>query len=326
MRYAIIAALSGAMMMMTCTTPGGTTVSPADKVYFGEVWAYLMRGEEKEIRGNEPVTDLCYFSASVTGTGRLGTVPAPPSHAALKNLKRTHLVITELSNPSLTHFCINPELPVRDRLIADIVAASSRYDGVQIDFESVMRSDGELFNRFLADLKKGLGDKMLSVAVPARRKETPPDPYDYKKVSDIADRVIIMAYDQHWSTGPPGPVASLPWVEDIIRYARPRIPHDRLVMGVPLYGRAWQDRTLNRAVRHSHVQAILGSGGRTPVYSPETGNYLEYEERVKVKVYYDDIRSMSARLVMLRNERLKSVAFWRIGQGPPDIWEHIGAL
>ena len=207
MRYTIISAVCGTMMLLmaSCTTPGGTTVSPDNKVYFGEVWAYLMRGEEKEIKGNEPITDLCYFSASVTGTGRLGTVPAPPSFRTMKALKRTHIVITELSNSSLTHFCINPDMPVRDKLIADIIAASQRYDGVQIDFESVMRSDAAHFHRFLRDLKKGLGEKILTIAVPARRKDISRDPYDYKKISDIVDRVIIMAYDQHWSTGVPVP-------------------------------------------------------------------------------------------------------------------------
>ncbi|HON77407.1 MAG TPA: glycosyl hydrolase family 18 protein [Spirochaetota bacterium] len=328
MRYSIISAVWGAILLLTasCTTPGGTTVSPDNTIYFGEVWAYLMRGEEKEIKGNEPITDLCYFSASVSGTGRLGTVPAPPSFSGLKKLKRTHIVITELSNASLTHFCIRPDMPVRDKLITDIIAASQRYDGVQIDFESVMRSDAALFHRFLSDLKKGLGEKILSIAVPARRKDISNDPYDYKKISEIVDRVIIMAYDQHWSTGDPGPVASLPWCGEIIQYARPRIPYDKLIMGVPLYGRAWQERSLNRAVRYSHIPGMLEASRNGPVYSPETGNYLEYEEKVKVKVYYDDIRSMSARLGMFRKERLKSVAFWRIGQGPPELWNRIGTL
>lgn len=320
------AAVLLAALLVSCAAPRGVTVEPDNKIYFGEVWGYLMRGEEKEIRGNEPLTDLCYFSAGVTGTGRLGTVPAPPSHRPLNTLKRTHLVITELSNSSLTHFCINPDMPVRDALITDIIAASQRYDGVQIDFESVMQGDAEVFHRFLGDLKKGLGEKILSIAVPARRKDVSRDPYDYKKVSDIVDRVIIMAYDQHWSTGAPGPVASLPWCGEIIQYARPRIPHDKLVMGVPLYGRAWQERKLNKAIRHSHIADIIGASRQGPVYSPENGNYLEYEEKVKVKVYYDDIRSMSARLGMFREERLKSVAFWRIGQGPPELWDRIGSF
>ena len=50
--------------------------------------------------------------------------------------------------------------------------------------------------------------KILSVALPPRRRSVP-GILTIIKISEIADRVYVMAYDQHWHSNP-GPVASLP--------------------------------------------------------------------------------------------------------------------
>ncbi len=138
---------------------------------FDEVWGYLMKGEERELSGAEPLTDICYFSIPVSSKGLLSIPPAPPSlSGGLRARSRVHIVITELSNPALTHFCLNPELPYRKRLVDDIVRAAARYDGVQIDFESVPTDDARNFLGFLGDIRKSLPTgKILSVALPARR-------------------------------------------------------------------------------------------------------------------------------------------------------------
>ena len=47
------------------------------------------------------------------------------------------------------------------------------------------------------------------MCVPARNKTLDDDMFDYAELSKIADRIFIMAYDQHWSTSKAGPVAAL---------------------------------------------------------------------------------------------------------------------
>ena len=111
-------------------------------------------------------------------------------------------------------------LPFRDRIIADIVERSKPFDGVQIDFESISKEDGTNFLNFLAAVKKALPkDKLFSVAVMARwesyKQKNPSDAFDYPFVAMIADRVIVMAYDEHYRSGEAGPIASLPWCEKI---------------------------------------------------------------------------------------------------------------
>ena len=40
-----------------------------DKIAFAEIWAYLMRGEEKHIKGPEPFTDIASLSLCINTQG-----------------------------------------------------------------------------------------------------------------------------------------------------------------------------------------------------------------------------------------------------------------
>jgi spore germination protein len=195
---------------------------------------------------------------------------------------------------------------------------------VQIDFEAVTGDDAEYFFGFLGELKQKLpAGKMLSVALPARFQQVT-DAYDYTRIAPIVDRIVVMAYDEHWSTSSPGPVASLAWCAKVAEYARGAVPGDKLVMGLPLYGRAWQDKRLARALRFRNIQDIVAEKKSTPNYASELGAWFEYSENVVVKVFYDDSRTILEKLQLYRSKNIASVSFWRIGQGPPELWSSIG--
>ena len=292
---------------------------------FRELWGYLMKGEEKEITGREPFTDILYFGAGVNKEGRLsgnGVRPALPFNGVMP---RIHLVVFILSDPSLLHYCLKKGGRARGTLISDITAAAEHYDGVQIDFESLLPEDGKAFHDFLADLKRRIPDKILSVAVPVRLNGNGKgkEAYDYASLAGILDKIVVMAYDQHWRTSGAGPVASLSWCDDAAGYAIATIPRDKLVMGIPLYGRAWQDKKLNRAVTYRQARELSGRSVKR-AECIEKGPYFEYTERVTVRVFYEDFGSIHAKLKLYDSYRIPSVAFWRIGQGPRELWSTIG--
>lgn len=293
---------------------------------FREIWAYLMRGEESRLCGTEPITDLCYFSASLTRNGRIAETVVRPAVAAANGIAPAiHLVIAELSNPSLMHFALDPRYGVRPLLVADICRAAADFDGVQIDFESIARDDAEAFFGFLADLKAALpAGKKLSIAVPARTRAAA-DAYDYARISAIVDRMVVMAYDEHWSGSAPGPVASLPWCAKVADFAGSVVDAGKLVMGLPLYGRAWQDKRLATALRFDNVQDLLAETRSEIRYSPERGPSFAYEANVVVTVFYDDLRSIMEKLALYRDRGIGAVSFWRIGQGPPQLWSSLGS-
>lgn len=293
-----------------------------------EIWAYLMKGEESYFPATSPITDVACFSASVDGDGNLtGGHTAPPGLPA-RNL-RYHLVVTTPWNPTLSHMYLNPELPFRDRIIQGIVERSGPFDGVQIDFEGVAKEDGTHYLNFLAALKKALPqNKLLSVAVMARwaeyKQSNPMDAYDYPFINLVADRIIVMAYDEHHRSGAPGPVASLPWCRKIYDYACRTIDAEKLVMGIPLYGRSWQVEETARAYRNPDIEADLRMRNKVPDSSPENGGSYAYTTTVTVQVHFENLASLDAKMALYRSRPTRGIAFWRISQEPLNFWERVG--
>jgi spore germination protein len=91
-------------------------------------------------------------------------------------------------------------------------------------------------------------------------------------------------------------------------------------MGLPLYGRAWSAANLNRAMKYSQINEKLKSPGIIHKKFGEKGPYLEYTQNVTVKVFYEDVRSIQAKLRLYKSYGVRQVAFWRIGQGPRELW------
>jgi len=292
-----------------------------------ETWAYLMKGEEKSFPAQSPITDVACFSAKVDGDGHLkGGHLRPPSLPGARLGIRYHLVVTIPWNPTLAHIFLDPELPFRSRIITHIVERSEPFDGVQIDFESIGKDDGTAYLNFLAAVKKALPkDKLFSVAVMARwaehKNKNPNDAFDYPFIGMIADRVIVMAYDEHYRGGGPGPVASLPWCKKIYTYALKTIAPDKLVMGIPLYGRGWQTPSLARAYKNHEVVDELLTKGIKSSWHPETGGTYSFTETVTINVHYETLQSLEAKLNLYSQRPIRGVAYWRIGQEPDGLWK-----
>ena len=117
---ALLPALSLCAFAAWADTLVPVSAEPA-KPIFREVWAYLLRGEEKELTGTEPITDLCYFGASLARNGRITDAVPRPAIVMKDGVKPAiHLVIDELSNDALMHFSLDPAYGVRPLLIQDI--------------------------------------------------------------------------------------------------------------------------------------------------------------------------------------------------------------
>jgi spore germination protein len=293
---------------------------------FPETWAYLMKGEEKYFPATSPITDVACFSAVVDGDGNLsGGHMAPPALPGANPGTRYHLVVTIPWNATLAHIYLDPELPFRDRIVAGIVERVKPFQGVQIDFESISKHDGTAYLNFLAAVKKALPkDKCFSVAVMARwedhKRKNQDDAFDYPFIAMIADRVVVMAYDEHYSGGSHGPVASLPWCTEIYAYALKNIPAKKLVMGLPLYGRGWQTPTLAKAYKHREVVAEMRDRGIRPSNDRNTGGAFSFEETVTINVHFETIQSLEAKTALYGSHPIQGIALWRISQEPDGFW------
>ncbi|MEK7462452.1 MAG: glycosyl hydrolase family 18 protein [Patescibacteria group bacterium] len=147
----------------------------------------------------------------------------------------------------------------RRKQVSEIVkmVKDGGFDGVNIDYEGKKKETKDDFSAFLKDLNKKLKDKSLTCALEAR---TPPESLykvvpakveysnDYKVINSECDWVEIMAYDQQRADiklneerkgVPYMPVADKDWVEKVIQMAVKDIDENKIMLGVPTYGRAW---------------------------------------------------------------------------------------
>lgn len=302
-----------------------SAASALERYAFKEVWAYLMKGEEKYVTGEEPITDLCYFSARLNDVGRLDTVIQPPKlPRAPGTTRRTHLVISAPASKTLMYFCLNKDYATREGLISDILRLGAPFDGVQIDFEAMRPEERSFYISFLATLKRRLGsNKILSVALPAR---TGPkdDAFDYRAIAGAVDRVLVMAYDEHWRTGPPGPIASAAWCEKVTRFATEMISNQKLIMGLPLYGRVWQKDSKARALKYPETLKLWEAEGKPRVRrTVDQTPFFEFNDKVGMAVYWEDQKSLGTKLRLYQRSGLQGVGFWRMGQGPAALWSEL---
>jgi hypothetical protein len=285
---------------------------------FPEIWGYLLAGREAALSGDLPLSDIGYFGAEIDSYGKLTNVPNPRN---IRNFSgRVHLVAACNSSRALTHFVLMEGSAEREALIADLLAAAGNFDGLQIDFELIPQRDGTAFLSFLAELRTGLGDKMFTIALPARIRPVNNDVFDYRKIKFLVDRILVMAYDEHWSTSAPGPIASLPWCKSVAEYALEAIGREKLIMGIPFYGRAWGSVNPARAYLYSGIETILSENNIAEIRREDGIPTFDYEVPVAVKVYYEDDYSLSVRMEMYKALGVAAVGFWRLGQETPAVW------
>lgn len=292
------------------------------KQAFEEVWSYYIPGHSDSFNPKTmPVTDLCFFSCDINCYGELSNYLSPKIIPEFKG--RRHLVIT-CEGRSLSHFCLDSSYGVSKKLIKDIVKVSAGFDGVQIDFETIASRDAEAFLKFLKDLRKALGKKKIfSVCVPARNKTISDDVFDYKKIEKLADRIFIMAYDQHWSTSSPGAIAEIPWAEKIANYAKTVIPEEKIIMGMPFYGRTWQSENYGKAWLYSGIKRIQKENKVKKIERNANGiPYFKFKPDITVTGWYDDAYSLKKRMDSFKKLGVKKIGFWRIGQEDTDFWQY----
>ena len=286
---------------------------------FREIWVYVVQDREAALTPGLPVSDIGYFGAEVNLYGTLVNVPDRRNLPAFSG--KVHLVVS-CHGRALSYFALKPGSPERSALISDLLAAARNFDGLQINFEEIPARAGEPYFTFLQELRAGLGDgKMLSVALQARSRKLENDVYDYEKIASTVDRILVMGYDEHWSSSAPGPIASMPWSRRVAAHSMNVLGSEKLVMGLPFYGRGWSSPSHHQAYIFSGIERIIMENDITEIQRDNGVPNFEYKPLVSVKVYYEDAYSLSARMEMYRSMGVSAIGFWRLGQETQDIWK-----
>ena len=187
------------------------------------------------------VSDVVAFSAEIAADGSVSNPHALPGAALLSAAHargaRVHLCATLFNSTGgaeVSGFLANP-LAQTTALLQLVLLAP---DGLNLDFEFVPAGSRDAFTAFVQQLRAALPPATeLTLAMPAT---TGYSGYDVPALAAATDRLLLMEYNWHWSTGPSaGAVAPLASVQDAVEGYLARAPAASIAMGVPYYGYEW---------------------------------------------------------------------------------------
>lgn len=203
------------------------------------------------------------------------------------------------------------------------------FAGINLDLENVAPWDRARLSDFAARLAAALRAKgyLFTMAVPAKTWDDPNNgwsaAYDYAALGKAADLVVIMAYDEHWAGGPAGPVASLPWVEAVVRYATSTMPPDRLLLGLPAYGYDWPPGGSAMALSAPAAERLAARTGAAIGWDQSAQvPFFRYWDSAGLEhaVYYENASSAAGKADLVLRKGLRGVAVWRLGLEDPALW------
>jgi spore germination protein YaaH len=202
------------------------------------------------------------------------------------------------------------------------------FDGIVIDYELLGARDRDNFTAFITALGAALhaDGRRLAVALHAQTTDEGDGGHnvaqDYRAIGRAADEVHLMTYDLHYDESDPGPVAPLPWVVDVLDYATGRIPSDKLVLGVGLFGYDWGHGDIADDVQLREVaRRIKANDGEHGWDRRAASPWFRYaRDGVSRIIWYEDAASVEAKLALVARYDLAGAFFWRLGGVPEHIW------
>lgn len=247
-------------------------------------------------------------------------------------------VFSNAFDPILTHEALK-DFETRQAIIRQLLHFSQMYQlqGINFDIENVNQEDGPFVTQFMREAAPYLHDAGLVVSMDitfsAGDNNNWSSFYERPKLAQIADYLIVMAYDEHTgASSGAGSVASLPWVERNLRNLLSEVSNERLVLGVPLYARLWKEQTkadgsmevTANALSMDQVKTWLAEKGLKPAYDEESGqNYAEYydeAEKSTFKIWLEDESSLQKRAALAVKYELAGVGTWSRFFGDQTAW------
>ncbi len=237
----------------------------------------------------------------------------------------------------------------RDRAIGALVDAARRLSlaGWQVDFENLPWTQRAAFSRFIAEAAGALHRHglLLSVAVAARTNDihnvtfrTFSGVYDYRALARSADFLSVMAYPESDATHP-GPLASTPWVREVLDHVLAQAPPDKISLGIPTYQTDWMRRRIRISFRRRiaghirrvfrYVYRLFYHDGPVQLAPWHWDPVLQAAYRVQVWghtrriTWIENEESFRAKLALVAEYHLRGYSVWRLGLEDPNIWQEL---
>lgn len=228
-----------------------------------------------------------------------------------------------------------------DRLIENIVATmqAKGYRAVDIDFEFILPADKGEFLSFITKMQNRLSQEGLLTFVALAPKTSGAmtgllyESHDYPTIGAAADYVLLMTYEWGYTFGPPMATAPINNVRRVLEYGVSVIDRNKIFMGIPNYAYDWplpfvrnqtaaetisNQQAIERAATNN-VIILFDEQAQSPYY------YYTDPQGIQHVVWFDDVRSMNAKLRLMPEFGLNGGSIWQIMNFFPGLYNVLSA-
>jgi spore germination protein YaaH len=321
--------LIGALLLASLCIPAQQRATPA-----AELWAFTGPWDaqsDSSLRANASHLDV-----AVTGWIGLDSTSAQPILPALfpdtmrlpRGLRRMAIVTSwhgDRFHPNSIRALARDDAR-RARAASAIAnhAAAMRYAGLVLDFESLEGRDLPGLLRVLksiTDSAHAHGISTIAVAIPA----TDTAAYPAKPIASIADLIMPMLYDQHWSTSGPGAISSPDWVRSALARRIAEVGTSRIVAALPTYGYRWSSKAKTEAEIVSFADAKrIAAQSRVVLERDATSRTLRAVKPGEWEMWVSDAELLATLARQANDAGVRRIALWRIGPEDPRTWQALG--
>ena len=225
------------------------------------------------------------------------------------------------------------DVSVQQALTENLLAELRRknYYALDVDFEFLGAKNAENYAGFLARLREKLnaaGFPVLAALAP-KTSDTQPgtlyEGHDYAAIGEAVNSVLLMTYEWGYTYGPPMAVSPIQPVRRVVEYALTRIPAGKIFLGISNYGYNFTlpyVQGLSEAESLSVEKAIrlAGEKGAEIRYdgTVEAPFFVYTENGKEHRVWFEDARSLSARLRLLPEYGLRGALYWNFDRPNPQ--------
>ncbi len=197
---------------------------------------------------------------------------------------------------------------------------SAGYRGMILDFEGLTPDDLDVLIRVsnaFADSARAHGVSPTGMAIPA----TDTAAYPGRPLLSAVDFLVVMLYDQHWLTSPPGPIASPDWAMRALGMRASDVGSSRVVAAFPIYGYQWRSDSATAVVSFADAEA-LARGAHVPLQRDPASNTL-HAQSDGWSVWVSDAKLLDSLVRGARRTGITKFALWRLGLEDPKIWTDV---
>jgi len=200
------------------------------------------------------------------------------------------------------------------------ILQTNGFQGINIDFEELNEEGDETLNTFMKEVYTALHVKGYLLT-----QDIAPLNVDYNLdiLQKYNDYIFVMAYDHHYATSSPGPIADQPWVDTILEDISNKVPANKLILNIAAYGYDWPkggeatDISYQEALttaKESEGKVLFDNSTFNLHYTYDDDNDFPHE------VHFTDAATCFNAIRTSEDFGFAGVALWRLGGEDSRLW------